>query len=150
MFCALDEKENIIAYHERKKVVESYIDNINRCHGIILTIQKYKKEKEISKNLPDLYLVRYADTYVQTGYFLYMQLLSDQIDYDHEYARDILLRILEVSSLKKKDKKILEGAVKVLDKIIQEDREYTPSLDDLKSIKLDYDPYFYNAGVYDM
>lgn len=150
MFCVLDEKENIIAYHEKRKVVDTYVDNIYKCHEIILVTKKYKNKDEIINQLPDLYLVRYADTYVQTGYFLYMQLLSDQPSYDHVYAKDVLLRILEISNLRKKEKKQIQGTLKILDEFIQEDKTYTPTLKELVSMKLDYDPYFYNAGVYDM
>lgn len=150
MFCVLDENENIIAYHENKSIVKKYVGNIYRCHSILLTIKKYKKNDSIYTNLPDLYLVRYADTYVQAGYLLYIQLLSDQVDYDHEYVRDILLRILEITTLSKKEKKHLEKSVEIIDKMLANEKRYTPTIQDLKSIKTDYDPYFYNAGIYDM
>lgn len=150
MYCVYDDEGHIIAYHEKKKVVTTYIDRIFRFHQIMLDYKKIKSEYEdiLLKGKEDLYLVRYADTYVQSGYLVYLQIVSDQVNYDHEYAKDVLCRILETAQLSKKDTKVLEKSIDILDKIIYEEAAYTPTIKELQRYKYDYDPYFYNAKMY--
>ena len=89
MYCVYDDEDHIIAYHEKKKVVSTYVDRIFQFHQINLDYKKIKSEYEkiLLKGKEDLYLVRYADTYVQSGYLVYLQIVSDQVNYDHEYAK---------------------------------------------------------------
>ena len=144
------ESEKIIAFHEDKCVVEMYTEAIYKYHKIKLDIRKLtKREKKSSiKNLYDLYLVRYGETYVQSGYLFYLQLSSDQYIEDEKYARDILYRLLESRNLKEKERRKIEKAVDVLEEKIYDDESYTPTLSELKRMKMDYDPYMYNIGVY--
>lgn len=138
----------VIAFHEKKSVVEEYIEAIYYHHKFKLDIRKASKEENhnLTKNY-DLYLVRYGETYVQSGYTVYLQIQSEQYVYDEKYARDVLYRLLERRVKGKKFKK-LKAAVKVLEELIYEDESYTPSLKELEHLKLDYDPYMYNMGVY--
>ena len=78
MFCAYDIEENIIAFHDSKKVVQKYIDTVFSIHKVELKLGKIKKTSEwkiLDKD--DLYLVRFNDTYVQSGYLLYLELAED-------------------------------------------------------------------------
>jgi len=147
MYAALDLKNRkIIALHDEKRVVERYIDSIEKCHGEKLSISKIKKKylnKKID-DLYDLYLVRYGDTYVQSGYMEYIELMDPQVEYDHQYAKDVILKILELESLDKEDRKTLESTVMILESIIDQDRKYTPSISELEKIKDQYAPYIYN------
>ena len=151
MYCAYDDEKNIIAFHDNKKIVKRYTDNVHSVHKITLNIGKIKKDSKWKlRNKDELYLVRYNDTYVQSGYLLYLQLSSTQYIEDEEFARDILFRLLETERLTPKQKKKLEKAIEVMEDIIEEDRNFVPTLSELKTMKGDYDPYVYNTGLFDI
>ena len=96
-----------------------------------------------------MYLVRYGETYVQAGYLTYIQLAYGQATEDEKYAKDILLRILELNKISNKERKTLSKAVEILDRQIYSENQYTPSLNELKRLKSEYDPYIYNYGIYE-
>ena len=150
MYCVFDTNNNIIAFHDDLEVVELYKDHVTRSNPDLpeLHIGKIKKKK--MKRIDDydeLYLVRYSDTYVQSGYLIYLELLSDQFIYDEQQCRDVLLRILECRDITDKERKSIERTVKVVDRILQESKEFTPSLKELKNYEADYAPYIYNKGL---
>lgn len=151
MFCAYDIEENIIAFHDSKKVVQKYIDTVFSIHKVELKLGKIKKTSEWKiSDKDDLYLVRFNDTYVQSGYLLYLELAEDSLIKDEETARDILSKIIEIGRVTDKETKKLEKAIKVIEDLLSEDRSYVPTLTQLKSMKLDYDPYIYNVGLCDL
>ena len=91
-FCYDDDEERIIALHDNKEVVEKYCELLKEYHNVNLSIGKIKKKAEDRiKNLDDLYLVRYGDTYVQSGYLLYLQMSSAQLIEDISKTKDVLL-----------------------------------------------------------
>lgn len=139
----MDSDEKIVAYHEDKEVVEDYIYNAIRSNKLCnddLRLVKIK-DKLITKNrnLDDLYLVRYGSTYIQTGYLLYLQLVSNDAANENKYLIDLLLRTLEIYDLSDKDVKTITKAVKVINKIIETEDSYTPSIKELKHYKDWYD-----------
>ena len=150
MYCVFDE-DRIIAFHDEKRVVESYCESIQKYHDknlFIAKIKKHKKKKYKSlSNYYDLYLVRYGDTFVQSGYVQYLEINSPQVEYDHMQAKDTLLRIMEMETLSEKEKKAYQTVVKSIDKIIKEDREYTPDLKELERMKDQYFPYIHNKEI---
>lgn len=145
MYCAINKNGDIVGYNEDYDVVYDYIHNLNKskedddCNLKIVKI-KNKKFNKIP-GLDDLYLVRYKSTYIQSGYILYLQLVSGEIAEDNVYVKDILLRVLEVYDLSNKESKIICKAIKVLDKIIEDEGSYTPSLKELNIYKNEYEPY---------
>ena len=150
MYCAYDQENNIIAFHDKKYVVEKYIDSIQSLHKINLNLGKIKKSskyKLVEKD--ELYLIRYGNTYIQTGYLIYVELFQTQFMEDDQYALDVLYRIIETTRLNNKENKKIMKAIKVMEKIVHEDREYIPSFDQLKTMKVDYEPYIYNTGLLD-
>ena len=146
MYCAMNsENDEIVAYHENKEVVEKYIYNAMRSEAssdLDLILIKMK-DKAILKNprLDDLYLVRYGSTYIQTGYVLYLQLVSNDIAGENEYLKDLLLRTLEIYKLSDKKAKIIKKAIKVIDDIIETEDSFTPSIKELKNYKDFYSRY---------
>ena len=151
MYCAYDQDKNIIAFHDKKHVVEKYIDSIYKLHKIQLNKGKIKKSSKYKlAGKDDLYLIRYGDTYVQSGYLLFVQISQDQILEDEQYALDILYRLLETTRLNEKQSKKIMKAIGVMEKLVHEDREYVPSFDQLKTMKSDYEPYIYNTGLIDL
>ena len=148
MYAVYDEKAHVIAIHDEIDVIEKYVKSVYRCHNVVLDFGKIKKSSlNKLEKYDDLYLIRYADTYVQSGYLQYVEFANSQFIEDDEYARDVLIRILEFSNLSKKESKKIKNAIKVINDILEEDREYTPSLDELKDLKLHYDPYIYSVGL---
>lgn len=150
MYCAYDQKENIIAWHDKKSVVEKYIGSIYELHKIELSLGKIKKSSEYKAlHKDDLYLIRYGNTYIQSGYLMYVELAEDKLVEDDQYALDILYRLLETARLTKKQTKKIVKAIKVMEKVVRKDKEYIPSFEQLKIYKMDYDPYLYNTGLID-
>ena len=145
MYGAFDSDKKLIAFHDDKDVVDTYVISIKHYHDIDLTICKIKKNAMYKLNgKEDLYLVRYGSTYVQSGYVKYIQLASTQILDDDKYVLDVLYRILELEDeLTKKEGKIIYKAIQILERLVSKDKEYTPSYQELQRLKTDYDPYLY-------
>ena len=148
MFAVLDEKRNIIAFHDEKRVVKKYVESIYAVHKITLSIKKISKRYKHALNA-DLYLVKYGKTFVQVGFITYIQIAYDTFLDDERNAKDTLLRILELDRLDSKEIKTIKKAVKIMDKLVYKDERYTPSFDELSRLKADYDPYIYNYKLYE-
>jgi hypothetical protein len=150
MYGAFDGK-HVIAFHDEYRVVKSYCELIRKHHDVKLTICKIKNKKCRKLNdFDDLYLVRYNETYVQCGYLVYLQLLSDEYVYDHTYVKDILMRMMEVYEFSHDELKAIKKTIKIMDKIIKDESEFVPELSTLKQMELDYQPYFYNDGIWNI
>lgn len=143
-----DTKE-IIAYHEDEDVVEYYLDSVEDDKKDDLSIIKIKKKyrEEIIKKYDDLHLVRFRNTYVQSGYLIYIKLASQDILEDEEYARDILLRIIETQNIDKDKIKKLTKAIEVIEDLIDNDETYTPSYSELQRMRNHYDYYMCNKDI---
>ena len=143
-----DTKE-IIAYHEDEDVVEYYLDSVEDDKKDDLSIIKIKKKyrEEIIPKYDDLHLVRFRNTYVQSGYLIYIKLASQDILEDEEYARDILLRIIETQNIDKDKIKKLTKAIEVIEDLIDNDETYTPSYSELQRMRNHYDYYMYNKDI---
>jgi hypothetical protein len=147
MFCVYDNNNNIIAFHDEYDVVESYIYHVKLSNPEVedLHIGKIKKKK--IKNIVDLdglYLVRYGDTYVQSDYIEYLEIISSQSIDDNKQCKEVLLKILECNPLSNKERKYIEKTVEVIDRLLTESKEYTPTLSNLKKYEADFAPYLYN------
>lgn len=148
MYCAYDDDKNIIAIHDKKSIVEKYIENVYMSNRKLLTLGKIKKYSKfkIDKN-DELYLVRYADTYIQVGYIDYIAYSSEQLIEDQNLAMDILYRLLEMERLDKKEIKTMKKAIAIMERITKENMEFTPSLSQLKELKMYYEPYIHNTNI---
>lgn len=150
MYCAYDQNENIVALHDKRYVIEKYVDTIYSLHKVQLNIGKVKKSSKYKVTTKDdLYLIRFGDVYVQAGYLLYVELSQTQIMEDDQFALDILYRLLETRRLTEKQSKKIMKAIEVMEDLVHEDREYVPTIDNLKTMKNDYDPYIYNTRLID-
>ena len=56
--------------------------------------------------------------------------------------------MVEVVITGKKEIKSMERTVMCLTRIYDEQAKYTPTVKELSEIKNDFDPYFYNTGIY--
>ena len=75
-------------------------------------------------------------------------MLSAQHIDDEQQCRDILLKILECDIITDKERKHVERAVKVIDRLLEDSKRFTPSISELKGYEMDYSPYLYNKGVF--
>ena len=140
-------KKKVIAFHDEKRVVKCYTDRVKSRYDERLVVCKVKKKDEKNINqLYDLYLVRYGDTYIQSGYMEYLQLADPQLEYDHQYAKDVLMKVLEIEDLNKKEKRAIKDSVTILEGLIDIDRKYTPTLEELQRLQDQYAPYIYEKG----
>ena len=141
--------KQIIAYHEDESVVELYLDSVEDDKKDELSIIHIKKKYRdtLLNKYDDLHLVRFRNTYVQSGYLIYIKLASQDILEDEEYARDILLRIIETQNIDKDKIKKLSKAIEVIEELINEDKTYTPSYSELQRMRNHYDYYMYNKDV---
>ena len=138
MYVVFNDSFEVEAIHDEKRVVKKYVENVYNTSKKQLSIIKIKKKdvKKI-KNKDDLYLVRYADTYIQSCYIDYLEICDTKIYEDERYALDILCRIIETRRLNKKDTKVLEKAVLILDRISDIDASYTPDEKQLREMKME-------------
>lgn len=148
MYCAVDDNKNLIAMHDNKEIVINYINRVYKIHGTQLELIRVKKRSEYKlEKFNDLYLTRFNNQYIQVGYMDYAIIMENGIIEDYEFSRDILIRILETRKMSSKNKKNLKKVITFLELLINDDKDYIPSLDELKKVKLDYDPYIYNSGL---
>lgn len=149
MWAAYDNnKKEIIAFHDEKRVVKCYIFNIEKNYqDISLSLIKLpnKKCRKLS-NFDDLYLVRYHDTYVQNRYYVYQEILTGNSIYENRLVKEILERSLGNYSFSKKEIKTIIKTIEIIDKILSDDITFTMSYSDLKKSEVDYYPYIYNVN----
>ena len=149
MYCVLDEYgRKVIAIHDDKDTCEKYCELIEKYHDIKLPIGKIKKKKlKKHPELDELFLVRYNETYVQSGYVDVLEISSGEILHDYKYAKEILMRILEIEEIDKSNRKAIEKSILIIDELYNENSEFVPMLSDLQSAKMDYEAYKYNRGI---
>lgn len=125
--------ESLIAIHDDRDVVESYISKYERDNNKSVDLVKCpkKKLKKIS-GYEDLYLLRVGDNYVPTKYYSTNENITNEALYDLKYARDVILRILEYRS---NGAKSLEKTVQILEEEISNISENVLSIELLDDIK---------------
>jgi hypothetical protein len=155
VYCAYDtDMGRIVAYHDSQSVVETYVQNVVKSHPEIEPLKIIKVKRKEVRRLDDyesLYLVRCGETYVQSGYIEYLNLSSSQFIYDERYARDVMLRVLEMGQISEAKKvKRLKKAIKIMDELLYDSESYTPSLKELKTMEMDLLPYMNNRTAFDV
>lgn len=149
MWVAYDmNKKEIVAFHDEKRVVKCYISNIEKNYkDISLSLLKLPNKKcRNLHNFDDLYLVRYADTYVQNRYYVYQEILTGGSIYENRLVKEILERSLGSYDFSKKELKTIIKTIKIFDKILADDISFVMSYEDLKKSEMDYYPYIYNLN----
>ena len=144
---AVYDRNKIIAFHDEKRVVKKYCKSINIKREKDLYFLKIPKTiwKEKNQN-PDLYLVRYGKSYIQSGYIDYVQ-TDYNINLSELYlSKDILLKIAETRNVPKAILKSFTKVLNFLEGIIKEEEEYVPTLEELQSIKNHMDEFRYHIS----
>lgn len=141
MYCVIQNNQ-IIAVHKSKKVVKEYCDLLTKSHPEIqnLYIAKFKKGK-VDDKIQRLYLVPYESTYIQEGYLDYVEIVYSS----HPYLQMVekMIDILDERNLSKKERRSIESTIEIIEKIVEDDRSYTPSLGELIQYENQYESYLY-------
>jgi len=139
MWVIMSKGQNLIAYHEKRKVIEKYFDKIrNQCDGDFYVITKLKT-KQIKKirDYYDYYLLRYGDFYVPAAYYCMIEDDYDNILYEYNYVIDIIQRIIEIEDLTDKERKNLVNTAVIIKTLMQNEKTKEPDMNELKRRKLD-------------
>lgn len=135
-----------IAFHMEKRVVLNYVSSYEKSNpDESLAIFKLNKNSVAKySDFAELYLVRYGETYIQNKFLYIAQLDSDQIIYDLDYAHDVINRIMEMSSNKKKVKKLLDTLF-IIDDEKRAVNQHVYSFSELNQRDADYSRFRYNT-----
>lgn len=153
IFAVKNSNNDLIAYHEDLDVVEKYVQNVKVSHPDTDLVIGKISDKFVRRKDPnhELYLERYSETYVQSGYLIYLEVNSSQHIYDMKYCKEIIIRTIDQwkDDMDEKDIKYLKKAAKVFDELLFDAESFTPTLSELRSIRDVMEPYIkYNRGVY--
>ena len=146
MYIVRDENGQIIACHDEKYVVKKYLNDLIRSHPDMqfpYTIKKVKYKSLPNHIRDETYLVRIGYTYVPYSFYDYMELTSSGPEEDLRYAKDILLRLEESDMLEKGDTKHVNKVIGILNSMLVNTLEYTPTIQELNRYKESYEPYKY-------
>lgn len=135
-----DEQQRVVAYTDDKEILEKYLFNIEKTTHKKYSFKKikYKHIKNISE-YDDLYLIRYGDTYIPNKYYKYMELCDTKEE--TRQVIDYLIRQLEQRELRDKKRKLVEKMILLIEKWYEEEKEYTPTNEELQNIEDHYKPY---------
>ena len=137
----------ILAYHEKKKVVNKYLESISKYDES----EKYSLQKVNSSFINaipdsyDYYLIPYKTSYIQAKYYGYVREDSIGIIHEYSYVKDVLKRIYEFEKLTKENRKHIEKVIMLLSDLIQDEKDEIPSPSELKQIDELYNQYRYRV-----
>ena len=141
VYIIYNDKNDIVAYTDDKEILDIYLRNIQYFTKKDYTYKKIKyKNIENKSEYDDLYLVRLGDTYVPKKYLLYAEIASESVN-ELRYAKDILMKNLELRDMSKKDRKLIEKVLLLLEDWYTDDKLYTSSEDELSKLEDHYQPY---------
>lgn len=134
---------NIICYHEDLDVINRYGETVEKTNPGSSQFYEIGRAKiKDLKRIPsyyDFYLVRYGSSYIQAGY---MELVEHDLATalkELAFAKEIIFKHLEFTQLSVKDKGVLQKACGILQELELDIAEETPTLDELKIHKMDYE-----------
>lgn len=107
--------KNLIAIHDDINVVRQFLrDQKNIKFNIIKIKKEYKKKIKKDTRYTDLYLVRYGDSYIPYELMSTFKRMTDQYNYDLNYCKDILFRLLEDPKRTKKETEHIQQTISIL------------------------------------
>ena len=145
MYAAVDDKDNVIAWHEDKEVVSEFIYNHLTQHKESYQCHKIKKKK--LKNLEDRYLVPVGHVYIPVKYQDIYDINNDDRR-DLQLAKDIILKLAYKDDLSHKDIKTIKNIALLLDRYIEDIDDYQPSNKELVTMEDMFAQYEYNTNYY--
>lgn len=148
MYGLLDKKKKPIAFHREKRIILKYMESYYQTNKELLTPFKIKRKNLVKyKDYEDLYLVRYGSKYIQAKYLYIHQIDLEPLLDDLLCAHDVMIRFIEFTNDKKKCDKISK-ALTIIDEEIENLRNETPTLIELRNRELEFMEYK-NASYYE-
>ena len=145
MYIVYDDDNKIIAFHDEKRVVKKYVENYNNTNEYKISFRKVKKSiaKKELKHKEDLYLVKYRSTYVQSRFYDSCVISETDNLEELQQTKDVLYKLLELdyNNLTNKEIKHVYGTLEIIERMILEEKSYTPDINELKQIKENIDRY---------
>lgn len=146
MYAAMNSNGEPIAFHKKLSVLSEYVDNVRSYHDgeVKLRIAKIKNKKVKGlKDFDDLYLVRIGDTFIQNKFYNYMRFVSDEPLYDLQRTISTLEDILTIKNdeLSSKDIKHIKKSIKIVKAVLEKDKKYTPTYQEMEELKTNYDSF---------
>lgn len=141
MYILLDESNRLIGWHDELMVVEEYQGNIKYHHDIESRIKYMKDKKAVKKfgsQLDEMELTAYRETYIPYKYVDYVEYASHDLR-SIQFTKDTLISLYRDQSLSKRECKNLKKVIYLLDDILSDSNNYTPSIDELERLKTQYD-----------
>lgn len=140
MFCVFNlETQRIIGIHSDELICEEYI-NLYERHHPDANLEVAKIKKKMSEKFYDLYLVRLGDSYIPEKFIDAYKFFIPQIVEDHKKCIEIMMRVLEVEDLSKKDKRTLTKAIEIINCL--NDSDYIPDENALEEMNRDMQEYY--------
>ena len=144
---AVYDGNKLIAYHDEKRVVKQYCESINQIKHKQVYYVKIPKRIWMKKWYdPDLYLIRFGKTFIQSGY-------AECIETDYNLnlselylTKDILMKVGELYHISPKEMKSITKSIVILEKIIHQEETLVPTLEELKQIKSHLDEFRYHIS----
>lgn len=144
IWCVINtENNNIIAFHEDQDIVNLYLENLDDEASSNLECKKVKISDGKLPKYTDKYLVPYNKTYIQEGYIQFLDIVNDNNTInDLKFTREMLMSLVDRKIIKsdKKKKKIC-SVVDMLNKLIEDEDYYTPSINQLENYKSNFEYY---------
>lgn len=141
MYVLFDESNNVIACHDEILVVEEYQSDLEFHHDMVTHI-KYMKDKKavkkFGKEIYDLELTAYRETYVPYKYIDYVEYAAHDTR-NVQFAKDVLVSLYTDNTLSKREAKNVKKVIYLLDDIISEANNYVSTPNELEKIKSRYD-----------
>ena len=130
-----------IAFHNEKRVIIKFKQDyeLSNKEDLVLVALKQKEIEKFS-DYSDLYLVRYGENYVQSKFLYIAQLDYGQIEYDYNYAKDVLNCILEFIDDDKKSKRLMQ-AIRIIEEELESIQSNIPSIESLTELDEEYKIY---------
>lgn len=139
MYAVINENNKIIGIHDELKVVMNFAKQEKLpVHISVVKLKKRMKKELKKKNMYlDKYLVRFGDTYMPYSLYDTCKKESDEVIYDLEYAKFVLLRIFEDDEINDDEIIHVRRTIALLNKMIDNemDGKNTLSLDTLEELK---------------
>ena len=136
MYCAIKNKE-IIAWHEKKKVVKSYIKDQLEYDEKLKLVKINDDDFDMHKYI-DEYLYRLGNRYIQDKYFHCLEMTGDIMYNDLELAIDVVSR-LYTKTKDKKDAKSLSRVMMILENELDVLKNSSYSLNRLEGLRMEYE-----------
>lgn len=138
------DQQELIAYHEEKRVVTNYCKAFQKKNYQC----KKMKSSELQRipNYQDLYLVRFGKTFIQMEYESYIRDDTELFLSELYLCKDVLLKLYELGNIEEKERPALKKVLCLLEEEIQDTETMIPTLEELKRLKESMEAFRYHIS----